>query len=42
MTDHNKQLEEIERHFVKRLKIGSILLILIFIAGIAWVVVNEK
>ena len=42
MTDHNKQLEEIEKVFVKRLKIGSILLILIFIAGIAWVVVNEK
>jgi hypothetical protein len=42
MTDHFKQLEELERKFVKRLKIGSIILILLFIAGIAWVVVNVK
>lgn len=42
MTNHNKQLEELEKVFVKPLKIGSILLILLFIAGIAWVVVNEK
>ncbi len=42
MTDHFKQLEELERQFVKRLKIGSIILILLFIAGIAWVVVNVK
>lgn len=42
MTDHFKQLEELERQFVKRLKTGSIILILLFIAGIAWVVVNVK
>jgi hypothetical protein len=42
MTDHFKQLEELERQFIKRLKIGSIILILLFIAGIAWVVVNVK